>query len=67
MATHVCTGCDRPVWEAHTTIAEHLACEAAQQAAVREALDAADAAERAARRRQRAVARWGTLLRREER
>lgn len=41
----LCTGCDRPICEAHATIAEHSACEAAQQAAVRAALDAADAAE----------------------
>lgn len=30
----ICTGCDRPVWEAHKTIEEHLACESAQQQAI---------------------------------
>lgn len=34
----VCTGCDRPVWMAHRTITEHLACESAQQLRVRDDL-----------------------------
>lgn len=38
-----CYGCDRPIREAHKTIEEHLACEAAQQARVRAELDAEEA------------------------
>jgi len=40
-AAVLCVGCDRPLREAHPTIEGHLACEAAQQAAVRAELDAA--------------------------
>ena len=40
-----CTGCQRPVWEAHKTIEEHIACEAAQQEAVRIKMDLDDAME----------------------
>ena len=38
----LCTGCDKPVWEAHKTIEEHLACEAAQAAKVLAELDEAN-------------------------
>ena len=42
---NICDGCDKPVWEAHKTIEEHIACCAAQQARVRAELDAVEAAE----------------------
>ena len=44
MTAAICTGCDRPIWDAHATIEEHVACESAQQNAVRAELERAAAA-----------------------